>query len=101
MNIKRFFDIIVPRFITEDTALRLDKSTNSLYPICCVLDLEPGEIPDAVCKIKLFNFFGLALFPKQDSLPMTWQEYLEHLASDARTHKLLVKVTQKMNGEDV
>lgn len=59
----KFLDILIPRFITEDVALRLNE--NDEYEVVCSMkDLGEYEQADAVMSMTSFNLFGLALFPK-------------------------------------
>lgn len=68
--ILRFLDWAIPRFITEDVAL---KDIGDVYEIVCSMkDLEPGETYDAVVAMDSFNFFGHALFAKQAGDVRPW-----------------------------
>lgn len=61
-TILAFLDWAVPRFFTEDVAL---KDEGDHYEIMCSMaDLGPGGRYDAVVAIDAFNFFGRAYFPK-------------------------------------
>lgn len=60
------WDFIIPRFITEDVALRYvpgcDPADWGAYEIVCSLsDVEPGEVFDAVATVDAFSFlfFGI------------------------------------------
>lgn len=65
--IKYLLDWLVPRFVTEEVALRLNDDGN--YEIvCAVSDLEDYEIPDATTTVTCFNLFGYGLFPKHDGM---------------------------------
>lgn len=67
MKLKTILDVLIPRFMTEEVALA---DTGDSYVIACsVVDLEPGEIPDAVATMRIFNLFGFALFPKMIGEP--------------------------------
>lgn len=61
-------DVIVPRMMTERTALVIfetDAKGEHTYDVLCAFDdLEYMERYDATCVMNFFNFFGFALFPK-------------------------------------
>lgn len=59
----RLIDILIPRFLTEDVALRLNEN-NEYEVLCSIRDLGEWEQVDAVMSMTSFNLFGLALFPK-------------------------------------
>ncbi len=63
-----FFDLLTPRFLTEDVAvIWVDGDKYNLQPICAVSELEDsdrkGTDYDEIITIRSFNFFGLGLFP--------------------------------------
>lgn len=61
-RIKRFFDIVIPRFIYEDVVLLdIDGELHTIKPLICV---EDGEFFDGVITLQVFNLFGFALFGK-------------------------------------
>lgn len=65
-----FLDWAVPRFFTEDVAL---KDEGYHYTIVCSMkDLEEGERYDAIVAVSAFNVFGYALFPKQVGPVRRW-----------------------------
>lgn len=57
----RLLDIITPRFVTEEVALRDDGQ--HLVIACSMADVRPGECFDGVATMRNFNLFGMALFP--------------------------------------
>lgn len=70
MNIRQLFDIILPRFITEDVALH---DNGDCYEIvCCMSDIQEGERFDGIVTMRTFNLFGLAIFPKQVGEVRPW-----------------------------
>lgn len=69
-----YLNIIVPRFITEYAACRI-LPNGQFEPICAVADLREDEVPDGVVLINMFNFFGIAVFPKVKGEVLTWEEY--------------------------
>jgi hypothetical protein len=58
----RILDILIPRFMDEEVALR--EVHDGYVIVCAVRDLEPGERADAIGDVNFFNFFGWALFTK-------------------------------------
>ncbi len=70
MSLARFFDIMVPRFMTEDVAaLAFDCGhcdEPHYAPICSMADVMPGETFDAIIAMRSFNLFGFGLFPRYD-----------------------------------
>lgn len=65
-----FLDWFVPRFFTEDVAL---KDEGDYYEIVCSMkDIEPGEWYDGVVALNAFNFFGNAYFVKQVGEVRPW-----------------------------
>jgi len=58
-----FLDKVIPRFITEEVALRL--SDDGVYEIICTMeDVTTQDKIDASCFFRSFNFFGSGWFPK-------------------------------------
>ena len=61
-----FVDVLdwaVPRFLDEDVACEL--TGPDLYsPVVALSDVEPGERYDGIVRMRCFNFFGFACFPK-------------------------------------
>lgn len=69
----KIIDLLIPRFLDEYVAL---VEINGKYEIVCpVSDLRPLEKLDAVVKMRCFNLFGWALFPKQIGEVKLWDEY--------------------------
>jgi len=66
----KFLDILLPRFITEDVALRDDG--DHLVIACALADVKPGEEFPAIATVRNFNLFGRALFPKIIGEPRDW-----------------------------
>lgn len=62
-------DILVPRFVTEDTALIRDYCSDCgvehLHPVCAMASVEPGDVFDGIASIKFFNLFGMAIFSRR------------------------------------
>jgi hypothetical protein len=70
MGIKQIFDILIPRFMTEDVALM---ETDEGYEIVCAMsDIEHGEEWDGIATMKMFNMFGFAMFPRQIGEVRPW-----------------------------
>lgn len=70
--LRRFLDILVPRFLTEDIACKKVNEHNNviqLIPICSLKDVQPGEVFDAIVRVQMFNLFGYGLFPKPIGKP--------------------------------
>lgn len=61
-DIKFFFHIYWPRFMTEETAFVLTEE--GYLPICAADDLTEFDEYDALGGMKFFNLFGRALYPK-------------------------------------
>ncbi|QJR79619.1 hypothetical protein CA267_001810 [Alteromonas pelagimontana] len=63
MNLlKRFIDIVVPRFIEEWVALK--EVNEHLVPVCCIDDVKEHEYFKWMAKSRGFNLFGAMLFPQ-------------------------------------
>ena len=55
--------MVIPRFITEEVALRL--SDDGVYEIICTMgNATTQDKVDASCCLRSFNFFGIGWFPK-------------------------------------
>lgn len=56
------WDVLVPRFITEDVALSGSGTEWEDYEIvCCIADVQPGERFDAVATVDSFQFLGIGI----------------------------------------
>lgn len=62
MTLKQFLDAFTPRFVTDEVAFSMDEQGYHLIGSMWMLD--PGERYDATGKIRSFNLFGWAIFPK-------------------------------------
>ena len=58
-------DLLVPRFLTEDVALRFvggDRTDLGSYEIvCCMNDVQPNEAFDAVATVDSFGWLGFGV----------------------------------------
>lgn len=63
-------DVAVPRFMTEDVALQI--RDGGYHIVCCMADIEEGEIFDGVATVRMFNFFGAGLWPKMVGEVRDW-----------------------------
>lgn len=71
----KIIDMAIPHFLDEYVAL---VEINGNYEIVCpVSDLRPLEKFDAVVKMRCFNLFGWALFPKQIGEIILWEDYFK------------------------
>ncbi len=63
--LRRAADILVPRFLTEDVALRFvggDRTGLGTYEIvCCMNDVLPGEAFDAVATVDSFSWLNIGI----------------------------------------
>lgn len=63
--LRRAADILVPRFLTEDVALRFvggDRTDLGSYDIvCCMNDVQPGEAFDAVATVDSFGWLNIGI----------------------------------------
>lgn len=66
----KLLDILLPRFITEEVALRDDG--DHLVIACSMRDVKPGETFAAVGSIRSFNLLGQAIFPRTVGEPRPW-----------------------------
>lgn len=68
MNLPRWLDILIPRFVSEETAVQNQLcghcEIEHPQPVCAMSDIEPGEVYDGIVTVRFFNFFGEALFPR-------------------------------------
>lgn len=61
--IKMFFDIIIPRFLTEDVVVvDVGDHYELAFPLRFVTE---GEMFDGIVTLQTFNFFGVGCFSKQ------------------------------------
>ena len=62
------FDMLIPRFVTEELALIYDEEddTYDVYAALWLCDEE--DVFDAIVTCRCFNFFGFGLFPTYDNL---------------------------------
>lgn len=76
MNLRKLFDILIPRFITEDVAVEVAYCSHCdeahPQPVCCMADVEPDDVFDGIMTMSCFNLFGLGLFPRQVSEIRPW-----------------------------
>ena len=63
--LRRAADLLVPRFLTEDVALRFvggDRAGLGSYEIvCCMNDVQPNEAFDAVATVDSFGWLGFGV----------------------------------------
>lgn len=76
MNLRKFFDIVIPRFKTEDVAVAIifchHCDEPHAQPVCCMDDVDPWEHFDGIMTMSCFNLFGYGLFPRQVSEIRPW-----------------------------
>lgn len=56
------WDVLVPRFITEDVALQrrgYGMELNDFEIVCAMTDVQPGEVFDAIATVDSFQIFGI------------------------------------------
>lgn len=54
------WDVIVPRFITEDVAI--DRvGLDDFMIVCSLADVEPGERFDGIATVDAFQFLGMGI----------------------------------------
>lgn len=58
---RKFLDIVIPRWITEKVAV-MGNEKDGYEVVCCEKDLEPNEYYDFLATARSFNFFGISLF---------------------------------------
>lgn len=73
----KFLDIITPRFMSAYTAMQLTGDGESIEPVCDMDDVQDGERFDYVCKVRFFNLFGMAVFPRFIGEPIAWDDYMK------------------------
>lgn len=72
MNLPRLLDILIPRFITTEMAMK-QIGRSSLFDIVCCMDaVEPRQRFDGVATITSFSVFGVRLFPSQRGEIRPW-----------------------------
>ena len=63
--LRRAADVLIPRFLTEDVALRFvggDRTDLGSYEIvCCMNDVQPGEAFDAVATVDSFGWLNIGI----------------------------------------
>lgn len=57
---KKLLDILIPRFVTDRTAVKFVE--DKWYIVCHENDLTEEDDYDYVVDLKSFNFFGFGLF---------------------------------------
>lgn len=69
--LKKFYDVMMPRFITEYVVLV--EQHDGYHPLCSLDDLEVWEFHKSMAfqKWRSFNLFGQAILPK--AIGETWQ----------------------------
>lgn len=74
-TINKFFDIVVPRFMTEVVAFGYSDKHQAYIPVCSIKDVNKGE-KFMYGVLKSFNLFGMALFPSLDGelFNLTWSQ---------------------------
>lgn len=72
VNFRKLLDVLTPRIVTEDVALEEYSDyfncmgIDEQYGIVCSMrDIKPGERFDGIATMRVFNLFGMGLFPKQ------------------------------------
>ena len=60
------WDFLIPRFITEDVALRyagngLEEGWGCSEIVCSMEDVEPGERFDGIAEVDAFMWFGIGV----------------------------------------
>lgn len=80
----RLLDILIPRFITEDVAVKINKASchggdgwHDGEIVCSMRDVEPGEVFDGIVPVRSFNLFGYALCPKLAGPVRKWVNPLD------------------------
>ncbi|AFE86193.1 hypothetical protein [Salinivibrio phage CW02] len=61
--IKLLFDVLVPRFVTDEVAIRLI-SESQAEVVCLKEQLTDMDDYDEIAYCRCFNLFGVALYPK-------------------------------------
>lgn len=61
--IKLLFDVLIPRFVTDEVAIRLI-SESQAEVVCLKEQLTDMDDYDEVAYCRCFNLFGVALSPK-------------------------------------
>ncbi|WP_447877529.1 hypothetical protein [Serratia fonticola] len=64
MKLSRFFDIVIPRFLEEDTAFDWDDDHGAYVPVCSMRDVLPDEQFPFMGTMRCFNLFGMAICPR-------------------------------------
>lgn len=73
MTRAKWLDMLFPRFITREFAMK-QVGRSSLHDIVCLMDdVKPGERFDGVGTISSFSLFGMALFQKQIGQVRPWR----------------------------
>lgn len=76
--ISKILDLLTPRFMSEIVVM--EEVAPDEYEIFCGLeyyDFSEG-LPEYVAKVKFFNFFGFAFFPKLDSDIILFRNFVEN-----------------------
>lgn len=73
MSLSKLLDILVPRFVTEDVAVKQVGRSSIHEIVCSMKDVRPGERFDGVATMRTFNLFGFGLFPAQVGDVRRWE----------------------------
>lgn len=58
------WDVLVPRFITEDVAIKRvgnSSSWDEFEIVCSLADVDPGEQFDGIATVDCFQFLGIGI----------------------------------------
>lgn len=79
MSLRNLLDALIPRFMTEEVAVEEYSDyfncigIDAQYEIVCSMrDIKPGERFDGIATMRVFNLFGMGLFPKQIGEVRPW-----------------------------
>jgi len=71
----RAADVLVPRMVTDSVAVVMAYGAEHTRIVCRMSKLRKGESYDYVARVRCFNLFGLALFPRIVGDLTPWSRY--------------------------
>jgi hypothetical protein len=72
VNLARILDIVIPRFVTEDVAVKQVGRSSMHEIVCSMKDIRPRERFDGIATYRMFNLFGFGFFQKQIGEVRPW-----------------------------
>jgi hypothetical protein len=72
LKLRKLIALTIPHFVTEEVAFALCPDCPAMHPVCCMDDIEPGEVFDGIATVSCFSLFGRAFFSRVISDIRPW-----------------------------